>query len=203
MKQAADDRARADEAEQQAAKDKAAAEAARGQVLESAAKEAEAEKAKLMEGARAEADKLRAAAKAEIEKMHTAAEAQNASQASALAVDIAARLFKRLPDSARVDGFVAGLAEAVGELPKNAQAEIGAKGAPVLLKSARRMNAGEVKACEAALSKALGREVTIKASTDSRLIAGLEIDTPHAAVRNSFRADLDRIAGELAGDGKG
>ena len=32
---------------------------------------------------------------------------------------------------------------------------------------------------------------------DPALIAGLELDAPHAIVRNHFRADLDRIKAEV------
>jgi F-type H+/Na+-transporting ATPase subunit beta len=37
---------------------------------------------------------------------------------------------------------------------------------------------------------------------DPGLIAGLELETPHAVVRNSFRADLSRIVEELTGHGR-
>jgi F-type H+-transporting ATPase subunit b len=203
LKRADAERAKAAQEEQKAEHDKAAAAAARGKVLDQTAKEAAAEKAKLLAEAREGADKLRAAAKEEIARMHEAEEAKSGEQASKLAVDIAARLFARLPKSAQVGGFVDGLAEGVGKLPEAVRAEIGAGDAPVELTAARKLTAAETRACAAALSKVLGREVTIAARADSKLIAGLEIDTAHATVRNSFRADLDRIAAELTGDGEG
>lgn len=203
LEKAKAERAKAEQDEEQAAQAKAASEAARGKVLEAAAKEAETEKSKLIDEARKQADKLRAEAKAEIERMRAAEQASDDQRASRLAVDIAERLFERLPDKARIDGFIDGLAEAAGKLPEAARAEIGAQGAAVSVKAARKMTPGEVKACSAALSKALGRDVEIEAAADPALIAGLEIETPHAVVRNSFRADLDRIAGELTSDGQG
>jgi F-type H+-transporting ATPase subunit b len=202
MQKAQAERAKAEQEEKQAAQQQHEAAAARGKLLDAAAKDAEAEKAKLLDAARAEADKLLSAAKEEIHQQREAETAHSEEQAGKLAVDIASRLFERLPDSAKVDGFIAGLAEGVGKLPDAARAEIGAAGAPVKVMAARKMTAAEVKACQAALAKALGREVTVKSATDAGLIAGLEIETPHATVRNSFRADLELIAAGLTGDGK-
>jgi F-type H+-transporting ATPase subunit b len=47
------------------------------------------------------------------------------------------------------------------------------------------------------LAEVLGRKVTLDIETDPELIAGLELDAPHAIVRNHFRADLDRIKAEV------
>lgn len=202
LKKAEAERHQADEEEKEAEKDKEEAEKARGSVLQSAAKEAETEKGQILADARKEADKLRADAKAEIAKLRKSEEERNSKLASELAVEIAARLFERLPAGAQIDGFIGGLAEAVGKLPERSRAEIGAAGTPVSLKAARKMSASEVKACEAALSKALDREVTIDAKMDPALIAGIELEAPHATIRNSFRADLERIASKLQGDGE-
>jgi F-type H+-transporting ATPase subunit b len=193
-------RARAEEEEKQAAKDEAEAAAARSGVLKSAAKEAEGEKAALVAAAREEADRLRAEAKAEIARMHKTEEASNNDRASRLAVDIAERLFDRLPDAARIDGFVDGLASGLTKLPDAARTEIGASGAPVKLKAARALTTAETARCQSVISKALGRTLDLEIVIDPALIAGLEIETPHAVVRNNFRADLDRIAAELTRD---
>jgi F-type H+-transporting ATPase subunit b len=201
LSQAAAERAQAGEEERAAEQDKQAAEKARGTVLQSAAKEAGAEKAHILDAARQEADRLRAEAKAEIEKLRQTERARNDREAGELALTIAAKLFERLPDGARVDGFIDGLAEAVAKLPEQARTELGAAGEPIPVRAARTLSAAEAKACEGALSKALGRTVRIAAAVDSSLIAGLEIDAPHAAIRNSFRADLARIASELRAHG--
>ena len=198
LEKAEQERRKAEAEEQQAGKDRKEAEKARGKVLQSAGKEAEAEKAQILADARKEAENLRATAKAEVAKLNEAAEAQAGKRASALAVEIATKLFSRLPDSAKIDGFIEGLADAVGKLPETARGEIGAGGKPLVLTAARDISDSERAACEAALAKVLGRKVAVAAKADPALIAGLELETPHAAVRNSFRADLDRIATELA-----
>jgi F-type H+-transporting ATPase subunit b len=120
-----------------------------------------------------------------------------ADHASHLAVDIATKLFDRLPDEARIAGFIDGLAEAVTALPPQTRVDLGADGAPLRIKAARTLSDAETAACQEKLAGALGRPVEIAVAVVPELIAGLEIDTPHAQIRNSFRADLDRIALEL------
>jgi len=201
LEKAEEERRKAEEEEAQADRDKDEVEKARGNVLQAAAQEAEAEKSQILAEARKEAEDLRAAAMAEIEKRHQAEQEKIGAEASALAVEIATKLFTRLPDRAKIDGFIEGLADAVGKLPERTRSGIGAGGGVTLI-AARAMSESELASCREALSGALGKAVAVTARTDPSLIAGLEIETPHAAVRNSFRADLDRIAAELAGHDK-
>lgn len=196
------DEARAAKAEVAAEKQKARDEAARlagarQGILQAATAEAATEKAALLTTARAEADQLRAAAAAEIARARESEATAAADQASRLAVDIASKILTRLPDAVRVDGFIDGLAAGVAALPEATRAEIGADGAPVRPRAARPLTEAEAESCRATLGRALGRPVEIAAEADPGLIAGLEIDAPHAVVRNSFRADLDRLAAEL------
>lgn len=194
--------ARAASAAAQAERDRAAAETARlsadrAALLKAASEDAEKQRAVLLAAARAEADQLRAAATAEIARSRADAARAAADRASRLAVDIAARLLARLPEEARIAGFIDGLAEALARLPEASRAEIAAGGAPLRLRAARALGDAEAERCRARLAEVLGRPVAIRVEPDPSLIAGLEIDTPHAVVRNSFRADLDRIAGAL------
>lgn len=201
IEEAKNAREQAEAAEQQARKQAADAAAARSTVLEDAAKQAGHEKERLIADARQEAERLRQEGKAEIERMRKTEAEKYGKQASQLAVDIARRLFERLPDSARIDGFVDGLAKALAELPDAVRAEIGANGAPVVLKAARSLTSAEEQTCRKAIAGALGRDAAINFEVDPGLIAGLEIEAPHSEVRNNFRADLDRIADELSREG--
>lgn len=176
--------------------------AQRAQALKVAAEEAEAEKQGILAGARAEADRLRAGAMADIARAHADAAGAQAEGARRLALDIAGRLFDRLPDAARVNGFIDGLAESVAGLPEAIRAGLAAD-ASIRLTAPRALTEAERQACREALGKALGRAVTLEVSVDPGLIAGLEIDMPHAAVRNSFRADLARIGAALSVHGQG
>jgi F-type H+-transporting ATPase subunit b len=194
--------ARASRAAAEDERDRAAAEAARlaasrDAQLKAAGDDAQKQHDALLAAARAEADQLRAAAAAEIARSRAAEARAAADRASLLAVDIAAKLLDRLPEEARIAGFIDGLAEALARLPEASRAEIAAAGAPLRLRAARALGDAEAERCRARLADALGRPVAIDVEPDPSLIAGLEIDTPHAVVRNSFRADLDRIAGAL------
>ncbi len=185
-----------------AERDKAAAEAnrlaaARNDALNAASAEAEAARSALLADARTEAERLRTAATAEIERMRQNETAVYADHAGSLAVDIATKLFGRLPEEARIAGFIDGLAEAVSALPQESRALLGAEGVPLQIRAARALNEAETATCRAKLGDALGRPVEIVIAVDPGLIAGLEIDTPYGHIRNSFRADLDRIALEL------
>jgi F-type H+-transporting ATPase subunit b len=195
--------ARAAKAEAQAEAAAAAAETrriagARNDALQAAASEAEARSAAIVAAAHAEAEKILAAARASVAQAQANEAKAAGDRASLLAVDIAAKLFARLPEAARVAGFVDGLAAAVRALPEATRAAIGAD-APIRVKAARPLTETEVAACRTALGGALGREIEISVDSEPDLIAGFEIDAPHALVRNSFRADIDRIAADLRG----
>ena len=192
--------ARAAQAAASADREKAVAEiattaAGRSDVLKAATAEAATEKTTLLAAAQAEADRIRDAAQAEIDRAKAIEAVAAGDRASLLAVDIVAKLFARLPDTARVGGFVDGLAEAIAALPEAARTGIG--GGPIHIRAVRALTEGETQACRAALGRVLGHSVDIAVDVDPALIAGLEMDTPHVIVRNSFRADLDRIVAAL------
>ncbi|MCA0920142.1 F0F1 ATP synthase subunit delta [Pseudooceanicola nanhaiensis] len=170
--------------------------ATRAQMLAEARSEADRSRDQLLSEARAEVEKLRTAAQAD--RLHRQQEASHAMHAEAaeLAVDIARRLLDRLPATARVAGFIDGLAEAVARLPERTRAGIGAEG-PVPLRAAAEMSGDEADHLRERLARVTGHPVALAVTTDPTLIAGLELDAPHAVVRNHFRADLDRIRQEL------
>lgn len=197
------DEARAAKGEAKAAREAAKAEtdaivAKHTALIAQAQADADTEKTHLLEAARAEVDKLRAAGKAELERMRAAQQHELAQEAAALSADIAERLLARLPDAARIDGFIDGLADAVAKLPDATRAGVGAQG-PIDVRAARPLSAPEQARLTQALSDALTRPVETHIETDPTLIAGLELDAPHAIVSNHFRADLDRIKAELTG----
>lgn len=196
------DEARAARGEAQAARDAAMAETAeisraRAELLAQAQDAAKREREHLLATARAEAEKARAETRAELDRMRETAKTAMTDEASALAAEIAGRLVGRLPDTARIDGFIDGLVTAITELPAATRNGIGANG-PVRLRAARAPTGDELSRLETRLAEALGHSVSLEIEADPVLIAGLELDAPHAIVRNHFRADLDRIKAELA-----
>jgi F-type H+-transporting ATPase subunit b len=196
---------------EEAAAQKTAAEAERQQAASEAAR-IEADRARLLEAAAADADKLKASlelnAREDIEHMrdaareridcarHAAALADN-ERASEFALEIAARLLDRLDPGARIAGFVEGLARELAGLPETIRRQIAAGSTPLRLIAPRELSDDELGACSAALASVLGHAPRIEVDVDSGLIAGLELETAHAIVRNSFRHDLGRLRGEL------
>jgi len=190
-------RAQADAEQVKAQQAAAAIAASHADALKKAEAEAKTEMEAILAAACVEADKLREAAAADIARKRQSDAAALADQASRLAADIAGKLLSRLPDESRIAGFVPGLAQSLSELPETVRVGVGTHGAPLRLKAARALTDTESALCQTALSKALGRPVDILVEVAPELIAGLEIDMPHAVVRNSFRADLARIAAAL------
>jgi len=184
-----------------AAREAARAEAAglasaRDEALRQAQAAAEKERAAALAAARDEVEHLRAAANAEIQREREAEAAAASNRAARLAVDIAGKLLDRLPDRARVEGFIDGLADALASLPAASRDGLGAAEEAKLM-AARPLSEAEMKSCRDAFAKALGRPLNFAPAVDPDLVAGLELETPHAVVRNSFRADLNRIVEEL------
>jgi F-type H+-transporting ATPase subunit b len=189
----AEARKAADEASAQVAK--LAGEHAR--VLKDAATEAEKMRAAARTEAEGEARKIRDDARVAAEAFQARLEADAAGHASLLATSLAAKLLARLPDSALVDGFVTGLSEAIGKLPEETRRTIGADLKPVRLLAARPLSETEEAACRQAIEEALGHAASLEITIEPALIAGLELEAPYALAKNSFRADLETLSGEL------
>ena len=175
--------------------------AARDEVLRQAAADAEIQCAAAVAVARADAEQLRVSAEADMRSARAAGAAAASARAIALAVDIAAKLVARLPDSALVESFIDGLAEALASLPAATRDGIGVSGR-ARLTAPRALTPQEAQSCRDALARALGRPLDFVVATDASLIAGLELETPHAVVRNSIRSDLNRIVEELTRHGR-
>ncbi|MHA7869006.1 MAG: F0F1 ATP synthase subunit delta [Salipiger thiooxidans] len=198
------DAAQAARAEAEAAREAAKAEtaslaAARSDALARAQAEAAKERDRLIAEARTEAATLRDNAGHELARERDRQRHALSQEAGELAADIAARLMARLPETTRVAGFTEGLAEAVAGLPEATRARIGSEG-PVILRAVRPLDPAESAELNAALARVLGTAPALTVETDPALIAGLELETPHAIVRNHLRADLDRIRAELTHD---
>lgn len=173
---------------------------ARDKGLAAAAEEAAALKSRLTAEAHAEAEKLRQQATAEAERQRVAAMSTLARQADALAVEITGKLLDRLPPDARIGGFIDGLAEAIAALSPEDRGRLAADGA-ITLRAARPLTAEEQAQFRARTTGVLASPVDITFEVDDSLIAGLEIVSPYVRVRNSFRADLERISSELEKSG--
>ncbi len=196
FQRAKDEHAKA-EAEREALRKQAEdAAAKRAEILTRAEEEAKAQREALLQAANAEAEAARDATRGELERMRAGQTQALSDAASALAIDISARLLERLPDEARITGFIRGLAAAVADLPETTREGVGS-GGPVPLRAARALSAEETALVTTRLGEAVGHPVDLAISVDESLLAGLELDAPKAVVRNHLRADLDRIRQEL------
>ncbi|MFM0290941.1 F0F1 ATP synthase subunit B family protein [Paraburkholderia megapolitana] len=169
----------------------------RNDMLVTTTAEAEKLKASIESAAHVDANRLRSAAQVDIENAQLAAADGDADGASRLAIDIAAKLLDRLPQQVRVAGFIDGLASELAKLPDESRTELGRDGAMVRLIVPRALQTDELAACHAALIRVLGHDAQLLVSIDATVLAGLELETPHAIVRNSFRADLAYLQTEL------
>ncbi|KKB65689.1 F0F1 ATP synthase subunit B family protein [Burkholderia pseudomallei] len=171
--------------------------AARDDALKDALAQAAAERERLIAAARADAQALRDAARAQADADAVQRAKALDARATRLAIDIAAKLLARLPDSARVAGFVDGVAASLARLPADVRASLADEDAHVRLVAPRALTAQEAAACRAAFAASVGRPLEPDVRVDPALIAGLELESKYANVRNSLRQDLATIEAAL------
>lgn len=169
----------------------------RAQLLDAASAEAATLKASLEQAAHADAERLRTAALAEIDAIRRDAAQADADRASRFALEVTAKLLERLPQEARVAGFIDGLVAELAKLPPSTRAQLSDTGSPLRLIAPRALQPDELAALHTALASVLDHVPPIEVVVDATVIAGLELEAAHAIVRNSFRNDLTRLKMEL------
>jgi F-type H+-transporting ATPase subunit b len=167
--------------------------ASREAMLQAAEADAAAHRGRILAAAQAEAVQWRAQAEVEMERERAAHTRAVEDDAVRLAVDIAGRLLERLPREALVQGFIDSTASALASLPAGVRDGFGAQGEPLALAAPRALSSDEERACEAAFGAALGRPVALRVRIDPALIAGIELTSAHAVVRNHLRHDLEAL----------
>jgi F-type H+-transporting ATPase subunit b len=172
----------------------------RDQLIMDAQQAARTEKDKLVTQASQEIAKLRSEAEATMVHEKTAMEQEIIAHASELAVGIAQRLLGRLQSGASDALFLDALGRELHALsPEEKVSLTSAAGEhPFELVTAVPLSNMEMQKIRGALKEALGSELRFEVRHDRELIAGLELHGPSVIVRNSWRADLDRIREELA-----
>jgi F-type H+-transporting ATPase subunit b len=185
--------------QQKAAADSAQVAALRAHLLDAATAEAAQLKASLENAARTDTEQMRAAAQTAIDTSRREAAAADSDRASQFALDVTARLLDRLPAEARITGFIDGLANELAALPDATRAQLTGDDKAVHLIVPRALTADELAACHTAFTQALGHALQVQVTIDPAVIAGLELEAPHALVRNSFRHDLAGLKMELLG----
>jgi F-type H+-transporting ATPase subunit b len=195
--------ARQDAADARADVDKVRAEIAaeRDQLIAEARKAARVEKENLLAQSSQEIAKLRSEAEAAMARDQAAADQAIIAHASELAVDIAQRLLGRLPSGTCLAVFLDGLCRELGALSPEARDSFTSAAAdhPIELVTATSLSDSEKEQIHPALKAVLASDLPLVFRTDPAVIAGIELHSRSTIVRNSWRADLDRIREELDG----
>lgn len=168
----------------------------RSVALAAANREAEAQREALLAAAHKDADRLRDMARLEMTRQLELTRDAQMKHASALALDISRRLVERLPECSLVSGFIPGLTAAVAALSPEEKKDFEEEGC-VRLKTPRALTAQEEADCRRALESGFGRPLGFLVEIDPNVIAGLELENRHTAIRNSLRTDLADIAASI------
>jgi F-type H+-transporting ATPase subunit b len=195
---AAAKRAAADKALASIASERAGIQKEREAVLAKAVADAEKERALRVEKATTEIEALRAASEAAVVKEKSEATKALNDHAASLAVDIAARLLRRLDTNTIQTAFLDGLTKQVKTLSTSERQTLTEQ--PLKLIGASDLTPDEQTECRHGLEGALGAPADLSFETDPNLIAGFVLDTPNVVIGNSWRHDLDRIRAELKHD---
>ncbi len=173
--------------------------AERDRLIGEAQTAAGSEKEALLAEASQEIAKHHSEAEAAIARDQAAADQATIERASELAVDIARRLLARLPADASATAFLDGLCAELRALPAAEKASFASAPAdhPIEVVTATPVSDEEEGSIRSALQAALGANVPLSFKSDAGLIAGIELNSRNTIVRNSWRADLERIREEL------
>jgi F-type H+-transporting ATPase subunit b len=160
---------------------------------------AETERTALLARTNEEMTKLRAEAEAAIARDRLAMEKTLIDRVRDLSVDIARRLLGRVGSAAGTDAFLAGLVEQMRALPPQDRAALAqaSKGEGAEIVTAAPLGSDATERVRHAVREALGGEPALVFRSDPAVIAGIELHSRHAVVRNSWRNDLEHIREEL------
>lgn len=187
-----------DRAAQDIASGRAGFAAERDAILAAARKEAEVERAAFLARARKDSAALEATARAQIQSGHEAEEKAWREHSVRLAVTIAGRLAARLDGPAVEAAFLNWLVQSLENLGDPGKASLAHKEAKLDVITARSLDEAGQKRVSDAISATLGSSPAISFKMDPALIAGIELHGSHFILRNSWRADLDRIVEDLS-----
>ncbi len=162
---------------------------------------AQLERENMLAQAAQQIGKLRDEAAAAVVRSQAAAEAAVVDHAGALAVDVARRLLDRFRQQDLLATFIDECCGDLRGLSKEAQQSLAAAATaehPIDVISAIPLSDGEQQRIGATLMEIFGREVPVAYRSDPQLINGVELHGQNTIIRNSWRADLDRIRKEIS-----
>ena len=169
-------------------------------MLTEARAHAETERTRLLQQATEAVSHAHETAKVVIENDRLTMERALQRRACDLAVAIAGRLLLRLPAETATAALLETLTRAIAELREDDRRNLAAAGGPVEIVTAVMLDERQQTECRDLIDRLLGRTPAVVFRTDPALIAGVELRTPQMLIRNSWKADLEHIAGELRQD---
>jgi F-type H+-transporting ATPase subunit b len=197
---AAQARRDADVACAKAEQERAGITAERETLIAQARHAAELEKQNALAQVAQEIGKRRDEADAAIARNEAASEAAVIDRAGMLAMEVAQRLLARFPAPDLLAVFVDETCRDLCALSPQARqslAAAAAAGHPIEVVSAAPLSDPQQRKIEAAFRATFGRDVPVAFRTDPQIINGIELHGQNTIIRNSWRADLDRIRREL------
>jgi F-type H+-transporting ATPase subunit b len=173
--------------------------AGRDKVIAGAHAAAETERVALLARTHEEMAKLRAEAGAAISRDRIAMEKAVIDHARELSIDIARRLLGRIGPAAGVDVFLAGLCEQVRALPPQERAALAQvpEEEGIEIVTAAPLSPETTDHVRRAIADASGGKPPLAFRSEPAVIAGIELHSRHAVIRNSWCNDLERIREEL------
>jgi len=158
---------------------------------------AETERARLLQQAADAATHTRDAAQAALANDRETMERALRQKACDLAITIAGRLLRLLPARAATAALLEAVTAAVTDLPEDQRRNLAASAGSIDVVTAVPLDASQQAECRELLGRLFGRPPALVFRTDPTLIAGVELHTAQLLIRNSWQADLQRIADEL------
>ncbi|MFZ1883071.1 MAG: F0F1 ATP synthase subunit delta [Rhodoplanes sp.] len=199
LSEAASTRNAADEARAAADKMRTDIRAEQDRLIAEARTAAQSEKQQVLAQASEDIAKLRGEMAATIARDREAAERAVIARATELAVQIAQRLLGRFPPALSLVAFLDGLCQELRALPSEARESFMTATAdqPVEVATAALLSNEQVEQVRRGLKEAFDADIPLTFRVEPDLIAGIELHSRGMIVRNSWRADLDRIREEL------
>jgi F-type H+-transporting ATPase subunit b len=200
LDEAAQSRRAAAEASAKAERERAGIAAEREKLIGQAHDAAQQEKQALLAQAAQEIGKRRDEANAAIARSEAAAEAAVIDRASTLAIDVARRLLARFPAPDLVANFIDETCRDLRALPpqvRRSLASVATAEHPIEVVSAMPLSDDNKRRIGATFKEVFGRELPLTFRSDTAIINGIEMQAQNIIIRNSWRADLDRIRREL------
>jgi len=172
--------------------------AGREKVIAEAHSAAESERLALLARTNEEITNLRAQADAAISRDRIAMEKTLIERTRELSVEIARRLLERVSPMVAAEAFLAGLCHQVRALPpRERMAFLPTETDSIDIVTASPLSAEETERIGSAIAEAFSGKRAFAFRSDPAVIAGIELHSRHAVIRNSWQSDLERIGKEL------